>query len=259
MRNRGLFIAGAILALGNAAIVVNVARNRAGTPDAELRISEREAQSWDYPPEGEEGMLTLRLRWETATGEDGQTAWFDRAKLLSLGFEDLPRDGDTTGAPHFPMQVRPAYAVLELDGPAWTRWITRSEARLDSIRAANPADTLQYPVARSFERNTHTRLMLVDAGLDPAALRTQYPLRTMYLILPATVSASFHLGLRVRADKPRAPGHASGQVTQLLPGTLHVPLPLRDSLLALGASPPDTATHYTVTLKVGRQYVGWVE
>jgi hypothetical protein len=258
MRNRGLFIAGAILALGNAAILVNVARNRAGAPDAELRISEREAQSWDYAPEGEEGMLTLRLRWETATGEDGQPAWLDRAKLLSLGFEDLPRDGDTTGSARYPMQVRPAYAVLELDGPAWTRWITRSEARLDSIRAANPRDTATKEANRLFERNTHTRLFLVDAGLDPAALRARYASRSMYLILPATVSASYQPGLRERADKP-TPGHSSGQVTQLLPGTLHVPRPLRDSLLALGASPPDTATHYTVTMKVGRKYVAWVE
>jgi hypothetical protein len=259
VRNRGLFIAGTILALANAAILVNVSRNRARTPDAELRITEREAQSWNYPPEGEEGMLTLRLRWETAPGENGQPAWFDRTKLLSLGFEDVPLDGDTTGAPQFPTQVRPAYAVFELDGPAWTRWITQSEARLDSIRAANPPDTVNKGLDRLFERKTHTRLFVVDAGLDPAALRARYPDRSMYLILPATVSASFHAGLRERADKPRAPGHASGQVSQLLPGTLHVPRPLRDSLLALGASPPDTATHYTVTVKVGRKYVAWVE
>jgi Domain of unknown function (DUF4824) len=258
VRNRGLFIAGVILALGNAAILLNVARNRAGTPDAELRISEREAQSWAYAPEGEEGMLTLRLRWETAPGDDGQPAWFDRAKLVSLGFEDLPPDGDTTASSRYRTQVRPAYAVLELNGPAWTRWITQYETRLDSIRAANPPDTVNKGPDRFFERKTHTRLMLVDAGLDPAALRTQYPLRTMYLILPATISGSFHPGLRERADKP-APGHASGQVTQLLPGTLHVPRPLRDSLLALGASPPDSATHFTVTVKVGRQFVAWVE
>ena len=29
--------------------------------------------------------------------------------------------------------------------------------------------------------------------------------------------------------------------------------------IALGASPPDTGTHYTITLKVGRRHVGWVE
>jgi hypothetical protein len=247
-----------ILAFGNAAVLVNVSRNHAGTPDAELRITEREAQSWNYPPEGEEGMLTLRLRWETATGEDGQTAWFDRAKLVTLGFNDLPPDGDTTGSARYPTQLRPAYAVLELDGPAWTRWITRSEARLDSIRAANPADTATKWPDRLFERKTHSRLFLVDAGLDPAALRARYPDRSMYLILPASVSASYQPGLREREDKP-TPGHASGQVSQLLPGTLHVPRPLRDSLLALGASPPDTGTHYSFTMKVGRHYVAWVE
>lgn len=259
MRNPGLAVAGAILALGNAAILVNVARNREGAPDAELRITEREAHSWNYAPEGEAEMVTLRLHWETPLGADGQAAWFDRAKLLSLGFEDVPLDGDTTDAPRFPTQVRPAYAVFELDGPAWTRWITQYETRIDSIRAATPPDTVNKAPDRLFERKTHTRLFVVDAGLDPAALRARYPDRSMYLILPATVSASFHAGLRERADKPRAPGHASGQVSQLLPGTLHVPRPLRDSLLALGVSPPDTGTHYTVTMKVGRRYVAWVE
>lgn len=259
MRNRGLFIAGTILALANAAILVNVSRNRAGPPDAELRLSEREARSWNYAPEGEEEMVTLRLQWETAVGEDGQPAWFNRAKLLSLGFEDLPPDGDTTGSTRYATQVRPAYAVLEMEGPAWTRWITQYETRIDSIRAANPPDTVNKGPDRLFERKTHTRLFVVDAGLDPAALRARYPDRSMYLILPVTVSASFHAGLRERADKPRAPGHASGQVSQLLPGTLHVPRPLRDSLLALGVSPPDTGTHYTVTMKVGRRYVAWVE
>jgi uncharacterized protein DUF4824 len=258
VRRPGLAVAGAILALGNAGILVSVARNREGTPDAELRLSEREARSWNYAPEGEEEMVTLRLQWETAVGEDGQPAWFNRAKLVTLGFRDIPADGDTTGSARYSMQVRPAYAVLELDGPAWTRWITRSEARLDSIRAANPTDTATKGPDRLFERNTRSRLFLVDAGLDPAALRARYADRSMYLILPATVSASYQPGLREREDKP-TPGHASGQVTQLLPGTLHVPRPLRDSLLALGASPPDTATHYTVTMKVGRKYVAWAE
>ena len=44
MINRGVLAAGALVVLANGAILANVARNRAGNPDAVVRLSEREAQ-----------------------------------------------------------------------------------------------------------------------------------------------------------------------------------------------------------------------
>ena len=66
MINRGLVAAGALLVLANGAILANVARNRAGNPDAVVRLSEREAQAYLPPEDQAELMLSLRLRWQMA-------------------------------------------------------------------------------------------------------------------------------------------------------------------------------------------------
>ena len=88
--------AGAVLVLANGAILVNVARNRAGNPDAVVRLTEREARAFIPPEDQTELMLILRLEWQTALGPNGEDTWFDRARLEALGFKDLPADSDTT-------------------------------------------------------------------------------------------------------------------------------------------------------------------
>ena len=45
MINRSVLVAGAALVVSNGAILVNVARNHAGNPDAVVRLSEREARA----------------------------------------------------------------------------------------------------------------------------------------------------------------------------------------------------------------------
>ena len=72
MINRGVLAAGALVVLANGAILANVARNRAGNPDAVVRLSEREAQAYLPPDEQAELMLILRLRWQTALGPAGE-------------------------------------------------------------------------------------------------------------------------------------------------------------------------------------------
>ena len=101
--------------------------------------------------------------------------------------------------------------------------------------------------------------MAVDLGPDPAALRAQYPDRSRYLILPANYRADFSAPVRDSSGTITAPGRVTGRITQLLPGTLAVPQPLRDSLLGLGAGAPDSTTHYEFNLKVGKRWEGWVE
>jgi hypothetical protein len=56
-----------------------------------------------------------------------------------------------------------------------------------------------------------------------------------------------------------APPRVTGRIGDLLPGTLVVPEPLRDSLMALGAGRPDSTTHYEFTVKVGTRWEAWVE
>jgi len=101
--------------------------------------------------------------------------------------------------------------------------------------------------------------MAVDFGLDPHALRQQYPERSRYLILPATCRADVTPAVRDSTGSVITPARVDGTIDQLLPGTVHVPRPLRDSLLGLGAARNDPTTRFEVTLKVGKQWEAWVE
>ena len=267
MNSRGVLAAGAVLLLANGVILVNVARNHAGNPDAVVRLTEREARTYVTAEKGTEPLLELRLNWETATGADGAPTWFDRARLEALGVPDLPAAGDSIGTSRWRPTNRLGYAVLELGGPAWERWAAADQARRDSAGHRDSA----APVPDMKGMHDHgggssargawapTRLFAVDIGPDPMALRQQYPDRSRYLILPATYRAEFTGPTMDSTGAITVPSRLEGRITQLLPGTLHVPRPLRDSLLGLGAAAPDSATQYEFTMKVGKRWEGWVE
>ncbi|HQR19016.1 MAG TPA: DUF4824 family protein [Gemmatimonadales bacterium] len=261
MINRGLMAAGAVLLLANGAILVNVARNRAGNPDAVIRLTERELRSYVTQEEGAEEMLELRLTWETAAGAGSATTWFDRARLEALGVTELPAGDDTTWTPRCCASSRPAYVVLELAGPAWERRAAAEQAHRDSTNAARTARGVDSALAPWLESDgaTATRLMAVDIGPDPWALRQRYPDRSIYLILPATYEADITVSVRDTAGAVVAPTKVAGRIAQLLPGTVHVPRPLRDSLLTLGAARNDSTRKFAVNFKVGRRWEGWVE
>ena len=261
MTNRGLLAAAAVLLVANAAILGGAMRNRAGNPDAVVRLSERELQSWGNQSEGAEEFLNLRLSWQMAPGPDGNT-WFDRARLEALGEHNLPSPDDTTHTVAWMRPTRPGYVVLELAGPALERWQSAQHAADDSTEALRTPAMAGLPEDAKpmlMRRTSTTRLMAVDFGLDPLVLREQYPERSQYLILPATYRADVTAAVRDSAGAITAPGKVTGEVSQLLPGTVHVPRPLRDSLLALGVVKRDSTTHFEVTLKVGKKWEAWVE
>ncbi len=237
MTNRGFLVAAGTLVVANVLIFGGVMRNRAGNPDAVVRLSERELESWGDHSEGAETFLNLRLQWKTAPGPGGKP-WFNRAKLEALGNIGIPAADDTAAHREWSQGTKPGYAVLELAGPAWERWREAAPLKSDSIP---------------------TRLMAVDFGLDPLALRQQYPERSQYLILPATYHAIIVSSVRDSMSNTVTPARIEGQVRELLPGTVHVPRPLRDSLIGLGAELNDSTTHFEVTLKVGRKWEVWVE
>lgn len=260
--NRGVLVAVGTMVLANLLILGGVLRNRAGNPDAVVRLSERELQRWGNPSEGAETFLNFRLRWTMATGADGK-GWFDRARLEALGVTDLPAAGDTTAHRDRPRRTRAGYVVLELAGPAWERWAAAVQRRQDSVEAARPPAAQEKHAGdrRWLESKgaRATRLMAVDIGTDPSALRQQYGDRSRYVILPATYRADIIPAVRDSMGAITSAAEVRGEIDDLLPGTVHVPRPLRDSLLALGAATEDSTTHFEVTLKVGRRWEAWVE
>lgn len=262
MTNRGLLVATVTLVVANLLILGGVMRNRAGNPDAVVRLSERELKHWGDQSEGAEEILNLKLRWTMATAPDG-AVWFDRARLEALGVTGLPAADDTIRIYGWREPSRQGFAVLELAGPAWVRWEAARQAAADSTAAmrevamdALPDDA--KPLMMGVD-TAATRLMVVDFGLDPEALRQQYPERSRYLILPATYRPDVTPATRDSSGAITALGRVEGRISELLPGSVHVPRPLRDSLLGLGATRNDSTTHFEVTLKVGQKWEVWVE
>jgi hypothetical protein len=262
MTNRGVLVAGATLVVATVLILGGVMRNRVGNPDAVARLGERELESWGDQSDGAETFLNLKLQWTTATEPDGKS-WFDRAKLEALGNAGIPAAEDTAAHREWSRGTKQGYVVLELAGPAWERWVAAKQAGQDSTRAA------QLSAGQEVQRDSLpwlesagkgvTRLMAVDFGLDPLALREQYPERSQYLILPATYRMVVIDATKDSVGNITEPARIEGRIDQLLPGSVHVPRPLRDSLLGLGVTRKDSNTHFEVTLKVGKKWEAWIE
>jgi hypothetical protein len=262
VRRGGLWAAAVVVVIGNAVIMAGVARNRAGNPDAVVRLSERELRNVVEMDEGAEPILDFRIEWGVAPGPDG-APWFDRAMLESLGVGRLPEPADSAAVNDFREEGRRAYAVLELGGPAWDRLAAMRQAQLDSAQAGRPPEAQakhagDLPWLEGVGRH-ESRLLAVDIGNDPLALRQKYPERSRYLILPAAYVAEVEVARKDSLGVVTEPARVLGRITDLLPGRVYVPRPLRDSLLALGAAADDSTTRFEVTYKVGRKWEGWVE
>lgn len=206
---RAALVAGlALIAATNAVVLAGAAYNRSGTPEAELALSERELHlpgSWGF--EGENTGVSLALQWRVHPGITGgsfqdfggpgygwQIAWLDERKLTELGFNFSDDEFDARQRP------RKALLVLELDGAAYRAAVERAEAR-----ALEKADEfVQRQLAN--ERQTYSRLFVIDAGLDAERLRATYPDRSKYAIVEGKVA----LGYRGSGETRKITGYVAG-------------------------------------------------
>ncbi len=240
---RRWWAAAAIVLISNLAALGGAAWNRRSAPEAVLELSERELA---LPPAAAENTaLALRLRWtdpannrmplaRQAPSSVGQAPspadtipWFDRAKLEELGFDcSLPLD-EAHLARYRAMPPRRVFAVLEHGGEAW---------RIVEQAAA----------ARGEDAGRMSRLVVVDAGLDRAALRARWADRSRAVVVPAIAV----LG----AD--RTPGgrlSLRGRIAQVFPSQLNVPRPMNGLLAPLQGRAGDApGVRYRVRVAWGR-------
>jgi hypothetical protein len=254
---KGLLVAVAVVLVANAWALALVARNRSGSPDATLQLTERELR---LPPAGtEETGVVLWLEWQRprdAGARAAEYAWFDRAKLASLGFDcHVPPDSADAAAYYRSARLlaREVYAVFEY--------------RPDEVRAAPdvPAvsrDGVASPPLDAADLARLPRLVPVDAGTDPSALRARYPDRARFLVAPA-IARAVYLDARATGGQPRL----TGQFGAVLPEQIFVPREHAALLARLqaGAAPDEQPwmrlTHdprYRVTLRYGRNLEPWV-
>src|SRR5206468_1222047 len=111
-----------------------------------------------------------RFRFYTPASEIEGPGWFNQAKLSELGFDvSVPPDSKAAERHYERERLREVFAVLEFDGPAFEGWVQERARRPVGNYGLEPQATPE-DLAR-IDRETASRLVLIDAGLDPQALR----------------------------------------------------------------------------------------
>lgn len=292
MKRYGMFIAIGLLVLVNAAVLAGVVYNRSGEPDATVTLTERElplASYYGYSDRENTG-LSLRLDWSKNSawfhgfyfGEprnNRQAEWFNKEKLEAIGFDcKLPLDAPGAEVHYRKMLPIKTYAVLEYEGSAWESWLADEQKALAETEAKAQAGSIspkQLKEAQAgFDREvrTHSRLFVIDAANDAAALRKQYGERGRYLILPATVRLQYYPSTRDK-DTGQVPPRIEGIVSEILTDNIYVPkehravleksLRDRDSRQAMSSDfnpygQRSNGPSYEVTLRVGKRAEPWI-
>ncbi len=271
MKRHALFVALGLLIAVNTVVLLGVARNRSGEPDAEVTLTERELPlSWAFRHEENTG-VSLHLN---VNSDSEELKWFDEAKLAELGFDTRScRKSDRLRADR--ELPRKAFVVLEYCGEAWQRHRQGQLQEIEDLAVKvregrlKPEEAANQEKEKLFRLSVASRLFSVDVGSDPGGLRQRYADRSRYLILPARV--------RMIVDWERdSAGEVGverlrGLVQQILVDELHVPRRLHRGLLALPEKsrihagythfdPKDPArVRYRVQVAVGRRLEPWVK
>ncbi len=272
---RLLGLGGGLVLLVNAVALGGAAWNRSGDPDATVVLSQRElALPWQWGDAHDDSGLALQLRWRVPSrpaGEDdivlhdgayAHADWLDADKLAALGFEH-------PAEPHEPARPRTlsreVWLALELDGAAYAAALRHAEAvaaAADAALAAAPDDRQRQERARTARealqraRDEDSRLFVVDADLDAAALRERWPDRGAHIVTLGRVRPEMSLQ---HGGKP-GQWRWSGRVEAISIDRIHVPLAHRASLEPALALPwPRAAARYAVTLPYGRRHEPWIE
>jgi len=261
-RKNALIAAAILILFVNALTLSLVAYNRSGAPDSTLHLTQRELPTtYNYFRSKENSGITLSLRWrvETTRSENfgsayyfdggGSPPWLDKDKLASLGF-----DVSKSSVKQLPREV---LLVLEINGPAYLHAVEQAQqfaAQQEALAAANPdAKDLQSRAKAAVERlsnekNKNSRLFVIDAGLDHAALRARYAHREHFAIVRGRIRPQW-LG-REKAEQ------ISGYIDSLSISEINVPQDFRPILEPLLQQGKEGA--YAVDVAFGKRLEPWV-
>lgn len=207
-RTRALLIGVTLIAVTNAVVLAGVAYNRSGEPTSALQFTERELplRYWSWPS-NDNSSIDLELRWRVAVepndvdyndGRYGGLYWLSPAQLQQLGFEVSGEvESDEVARRLMRQPSRRAWLALEFDGPAHQAAVARTAKAVERAEAqarANPDDSefqtrLKAALgAADAEQRFNSRLFVVDAARDKAALAERYADRQRYAIVRGRLS-----------------------------------------------------------------------
>jgi hypothetical protein len=275
--SRGWTLAAGIglILLTNAVALGGAWWNRAGEPESQLLLTERELV---LPYRGyrmaENSGLALRLAWRVADGEGkaqqsnygggGVPAWLDGERMAALGFETRADPaGQEMQRRYERQQPREVLIVLELAGPDWQAALQQAEenavrhaaaatVNADSKEFANRAKRAQE--AWRHEELSSSRLFAIDAGRNLAALRARYPDTTRFMIIKGTLRPRL-----LTRDKQQ---RFAGYINDISASRINVPFALRPVLEQLQTRPRNVAEdeepRYAASLAIGQRLEPWI-
>ena len=274
MKGRGWVAAIALVVAVNALVLVRVAANRRGEPDASLTLTERELPIAYVSPNSESSGVSLRFNVEhfvpwSSAGSCGDReldplAWLDGEKLAALGFRvSVPNSWEEADILIQRQLPREAFAVLELGGRAWERYRERLAERY-SLSTQEVCDAKPAPAPDASDRTLAeralrfgSRLFVVDVGNDPSALRREYPDRNSYLIAPAKVHVFLSRNCASLSSTVR--GSVSLLIDEVnVPRRLQARLPSVDRPASYRWG-GERAPRYEVVLASGKNHEPWIQ
>jgi hypothetical protein len=263
-RRHTLALGAALIVATNAVALLGVAYNRSGTPESELRLSQRELRPpYAWGMRKENSGLTLTLVWRAGEPDGATAAWLDRGKLAELGFDVAQPAKTPADRRHYErLRSKEVYLVLELDGPAYQAALDAARERAEKREAealAHPGDAKLKTQADFSEKqllheeHEASRLFAVDAGLDAKALRAKYSDRTRYAIVRGRVRPI------VQGDGTRVGGY----VTAVINDSVNVPLDRRKAFEGVSPRSYGFGQRYTgpeieATVAFGKRFEPWL-
>ena len=241
-----LLIAAGITFVGFEACILFSARQNYREPaTSRLLLTDRELSRVELP--GESSAVLLEMNWDSDSNDDHprhRPGWLDRVKLESLGFDCRVPPDAPFARQHYESQL-PLRVFLVL-------------TRVD------PEATPSKPGVAG------NRLRIIDAGLDPAELRTRYPNEQSYALIHGTVRPE------IRSENAGAPSSPRksvlrGWLAGPQPSAIFVPAPLGKRLAVLApkrdTAAPDRSmtnsgpspTRWSTTVAWGSRFEPWVE
>lgn len=270
-------ISGLTLIVGvNLVALAGVFYNRSGAAESVLKLSERELTHVGWRDNKEDTSLSLNIAWRVLPPEpqitdgkasnnywlygwyQGEAEWLNDAKMTSLGFTHERVQNLAERRSNFGRQLpHDVLLVLENDGAAYQTALSR----VTKYNRGNKEDLKML----EDERNTNSRLFVIDAGLDIAALRATYPDPRRYAIVRGQIRPSWQ-------QANGTPPKLTGFVSKMHIDGLNVPLELRGvfeggagdayesaSRPAKAAVPTNTnRRHYEVDVSFGQRLEPWI-
>lgn len=270
-RTRTLALGLALIVITNAVALIGAAYNRSEA-ESTLHLTQRElAHPYPYPWRGtrENSGIALRLEWrvldeETAEqryfamlypGAGGSPSWLDKAKLETLGFstsqlETIRKRGDR----HQAELSKEVLLVLELDGPAYQASLERVRRYVESPAAKVKREAAELKKILEAEQGENSRLFVVDAGLDLAALRAKYPDHARYAIVRGQVKPQ----LRSESRAPKLLGY----ITEISIHEVNAPFEFRKVFEFIPQETRETdqskSPPYEVAVNFGKRLEPWI-